>query len=168
MGILEKLSLSTATKKDEANQPSLALRRKMVAILDDQIEGAKAEIAGQPFMKQRQKWTPVEGGGKELRTVQSPFRKFWFKDATGKVLVELRFGNKPVPVAGKPSIIVGEVANLPEVLATIREAVLAGELDAALAAASESRKNARRGKTGKPTGNGGGAAAKAMFQRNGK
>ena len=168
MSILEKLSLSTATKKDETNQPSLALRRKMVGILDDQIEGAKAEIASQPFMKQRQKWMPVEGGGKELRTIQSPFRKFWFKGAQGEVLVELRFGNKPVPVAGKPSIIVGELANLPDVLATVREAVLEGELDPARAAASESRKSARRGKTGKPAGNGGGAAAKAMFMRNGK
>ena len=168
MSILEKLTFATTTKKAETAQPNLVLRKKMAASLAEQIEGAKAELAGQPFVREKQRWTPTESGGKELRTVQSAFRKFWFTDTQGKVLVELKFGNKPLPIGGKPSIMVGELANLPAVLTTLRDAVLAGELDADLAAVSESRKRGRKGKTGAPIGNGGGAAAKAMFQRNGK
>lgn len=67
MANLDKLSFSTTSKKSEAAQPNLVLRKKMAASLAEQLEGAKAELAGQPFMRQRQKWMPVEGGGKELK-----------------------------------------------------------------------------------------------------
>ena len=180
MSHLEKLTFATTTKKSETSLPNLVLRKKMVIALDEQIAGAKAELAGQPYIRQREKWVPVEGGTKERRTVQSAFRKFWFTDTQNKVLLEVRFGNKPLVIKGKPSIMVGEMASLIDILSTIREAVLAGELDAELAAASESRRRTRKGKTGKPVGttttNGSttagtqspGAAAKAMFMRNGK
>ena len=175
MSLLEKLTFATTTKKAETSQQNMILRRKMVAALDDQIEGAKAEIAGQPFVKQKERWMPVEGGGKERRTVQSSLRKFWFNDTQGRVLVELRFGNKPLPIAGKPSILVGDRAKLPEVLVMVRDAVLAGELDADLGAVSEQRRRSRKGKTGKPVGTATntatpaatnpGANAKALFAR---
>lgn len=182
MSLLEKLTFATTTKKDESTQANLVLRRKMVTALDDQIAGAKAELAGQPFVKQRERWMPTENGGKERRAVQSALRKFWFRDAQNRVLVELKFGNKPLVIKGKPSIMVGEMANLPEVLTLLRDAVLAGELDSELAAASDQRRRGRKvKKDGKPVGNGttaapttgGGAAgasatAKALFMRNGK
>ena len=180
MSLLEKLTFNTTTKKAETSQPNLVLRRKMVNALDEQIAGAQAEIAGQPFVKQKERWMPVEGGGKERRTVQSTLRKFWFKDAEGRVLIELKFGNKPLAINGKPSIMVGEMANLPDVLTTLRDAVIQGELDADLATLSAQRRRGRK-KDGKPTGSttstttpviGGGAspgnAAKALFMRNGK
>ena len=84
MSNLDKLSFSTTSKKAEAAQPNLVLRKKMAASLTEQIEGANAELAGQPFMRQRQKWMPVEGGGKEFKTIQSAFRKFWFTDTQGR------------------------------------------------------------------------------------
>ncbi len=185
MSLLDKLTFANTTKKAETSQPNLVLRRKMVAALDDQIAGAHAEIAGQPFVKEKQRWMPVEGGSKELCTVQSALRKFWFRDAQGHVLVELRFGNKPLNINGKPSILVGEMAKLPEVLMTLREAVLQGELDADLCIVSDQRRRLRKGKNGKPTGltngttNGVGNGtttngtstmqpAKALFLKNGK
>ena len=167
MSNLDKLSFSTTSKKAEAAQPNLVLRKKMAASLAEQIEGAKAELAGQPFVREKQRWMPKEDGGKELRTVQSAFRKFWFTDTQGKVLIELRFGNKPLPIGGRPSIMVGELANLPVVLTTIREAVLAGEIDVDIAAVAESRKRGRKVKTGMPTGNGTGRTAKEIFTRAG-
>lgn len=167
MSNLDKLSFSTTSKKSESAQPNLVLRKKMAASLAEQIEGAKAELAGQPFMRQRQKWMPVEGGGKEFKTIQSAFRKFWFTDTQGKVLIELRFGNKPLPIGGRPSIMVGELANLPAVLTTLRDAVLAGEIDVDIAAVAESRKRGRKVKNGMPTGNGTGRTAKEIFTRAG-
>ncbi|CAK0739871.1 conserved hypothetical protein [Azospirillaceae bacterium] len=180
MSLLEKLTFAATTKKAETSQPNLVLRRKMVTALDDQIAGAQAETAGQPFAKERQRWMPKEDGGKELRAVQSALRKFWFRDTQNRVLVEVRFGNKPISIKGQPSIVVGDMANLVNVLTLLRDAVMAGELDAELAAASEHRRKVRKGKTGKPVGttttNGSatagtqspGNAAKAMFMRNGK
>jgi hypothetical protein len=146
----------------------------MVSALDDQIAGAQAEIAGQPFVKQKERWMPTENGSKERRVVQSALRKFWFKNTQGQVLLEMRFGNKPLVIQGKPSILVGEMANLPVVLNTLREAVLAGELDSELAAASDQRRRGRKVKNGKPVGttnattpaaSNGSANAKALFAR---
>ncbi len=153
MSLLEKLTFATTTKKAETCLPNLILRRKMVNALHEQIEGAKAEIAGQPFVKQKERWMPVEGGGKERRVVQSSLRKFWFKDTQDKILVELRFGNKPLVIKGKPSIMVGELEKLPEVLTLLRDAVLQGELDADLATVSDQRRRGRKvKKDGKPIG----------------
>ena len=49
MTILDTLTLSPVTKKAENDTPHLALRRKMVAALDEQIAGARAELAGQHY-----------------------------------------------------------------------------------------------------------------------
>ena len=49
MSILDTLILSPVTKKAENDTPHLALRRKMVAALDEQIAGARAELAGQHY-----------------------------------------------------------------------------------------------------------------------
>ena len=178
MSLLDKLTFASTTKKAESSQRNLVLRRKMLIALEDQLAGAQAEIAGQPYMKQRERWMPVEGGGKERRTVQSNLRKFWFRDTQNRVLLEVRFGNKPIAIAGKPSILVGELEKLPEVLTLLRDALLQGELDAELAAASDQRRQRGRKKDGKPVGTGtttlGGApttasnTAKALFMRNGK
>ena len=174
MSLLEKLTFATTTKKAETSLPNLVLQRKMVSALDDQIAGAQAEIAGQPFVKQKERWMPTENGSKERRVVQSALRKFWFKNTQGQVLLEMRFGNKPLVIQGKPSILVGEMANLPVVLNTLREAVLAGELDSELAAASDQRRRGRKAKNGKPVGttnattpaaSNGSANAKALFAK---
>ncbi len=178
MSLLEKLTFATTTKKNEAGQKSLVLRRKMLIAIEDQLAGAQAELAGQSFMKQKERWMPTEGGGKERRIVMSHLRKFWFRDSQNRVLLELRFGNKPITIAGKPSILVGELEKLPEVLSLLRDALMAGELDAELAAASDQRRRLRK-KDGKPIGmtttattNGTsnpGATAKALCAaRNGK
>jgi len=66
------------------------------------------------------------------------------------------------------------MANLPVVLNTLREAVLAGELDSELAAASDQRRRGRKVKNGKPVGttnattpaaSNGSANAKALFAK---
>ena len=52
----------------------------------------------------------------------------------------MRFANKPIQIDGKPSIVVGTLDKLVPTLQTVRKAVMAGELDAALKAAADSRK----------------------------
>ena len=181
MSLLEKLTFATTTKKAECSQKNLVLRRKMLIAFEDQLAGAQAELAGQPFVKQRERWMPVEGGGKERRVVSSNLRRFWFRDSQNRVLLEVRFGNKPIAIAGKPSILVGEMEKLPEIISLLIDALLAGELDEVLAAASDQRRGGRKvKKDGRPFGNGtltlngngngnAGANAKALCAaRNGK
>ena len=111
MSILSSLTLSDATKRTENTDPKANLRRKMAASLDVQIAGANAEIAGQHYAVEVEKWftTDPSTGTKERRKVQKVFRRMWFKDGTDRVMLELRFAGKPLLIAGKSSIVVGTV-----------------------------------------------------------
>ena len=51
-----------------------------------------------------------------------------------------RFAGKPLLINGKSSIVVGTMDKLVPTLQTVKKAVLAGELDAALKASLDSRK----------------------------
>lgn len=149
MGILETLTLSDSTKRTETADPKIALRRRMAVALDHQIAGATAEAKGEHYTIEFEKWvfTDKAAGMKERRKVQKPFRRMWYRDASDNILVELKFANKPLLVNGKPSIMVGSADKLVAILQTVKKAVSAGELDAALHAVSESRKKALKRKT---------------------
>ncbi len=147
--LLESLTFSDATKRTEITDPTVNLRRKMASALDHQIAGATAEISGQHYAVEIEKWVETDKatGTKERMKVQKVFRRMWYRNAADAILLELRFANKPVLINGKPSIVVGAVEKLIPTLQTIRKAVLAGELDAALKAALDSRKRSLRSKT---------------------
>ena len=56
-------------------------------------------------------------------------------------MLDVRYGNKRIELAPKkPTIEVGETDNLVPALETIKEAVIAGELDKQLAAVKQRRK----------------------------
>lgn len=150
MSILESLTLSDTSKRGDSTLPHLLLRRKMVAAIDEQIGGATAEAAGQHFSKTVEKTVKnEETGERERRTVQRSLRRWWWTGTDG-LMLELKFGNRPLKVGGKSSIVVGDTSNLVLVLQKVREAVVAGELDAALKTASDGRKRVK--KDGKPVG----------------
>ena len=146
--LLESLTLSDATKRTEVSDPTVNLRRKMVASLDHQIAGATAELAGEHYAVQIEKWVETDpgSGNKERRKIEKVFRKMWYRNSADAVLLELRFANKPVTISRKPSIMVGPAEKLVPTLQTVRKAVLAGELDAALKAALDSRKSSLKAK----------------------
>src|SRR5690606_13016531 len=59
-----------------------------------------------------------------------PVRRWWWTDKSGTVMVALRRGNRVVELGeGKQSVEVGPIEKLPDVLRTLREAAIAGELD---------------------------------------
>ena len=140
--ILETLTLSDSTKRTANTDPQTNLRRKMAAALDHQINGATAETKGEVYTIEVEKWieTDKATGTKEHRKVQKALRRMWYRDGADRVMLELRFANKPISVGGKPSILVGSIDKLVPTLQTVRKAVMAGELDAALKAASDGRK----------------------------
>ncbi len=64
-----------------------------------------------------------------------------WKDETDAVLLELRYGNKPIAVVdNKSTIEVGAMDKLPKVIDMVIEAVSAGELDKVLKAALGERR----------------------------
>ena len=150
MSILEGLTLSEISKRGDNTAPHLILRRRMLAGIDEQISIATAEAAGQHFSKTVEKVVKnEETGEKERRTVQRSLRRWWWTGTDG-LMLELKFGNRPLKVGGKSSIVVGDPCNLVPVIKKVREAVVAGELDPALKTASDGRKRAK--KDGKPVG----------------
>ena len=142
--LLDTLTFSDASKRTQNTDPVVSLRRKMAAALDHQINAATAEIKGETYTIEIERWvlTDKATGTKDRRKVQKAVRKMWFRDAADRVMLELRFSNKPVAVNGKASIVVGGMDKLVPTLQTVRKAVMAGELDVSLKAASDGRKRA--------------------------
>jgi hypothetical protein len=75
----------------------------------------------------------------ERRTVEAAKRikQWWFVSDTGKVCLQVRYGTRVMELAkGKNSIEVANAAELMTVLAAVKSAVEAGELDAQIDSAS--------------------------------
>ncbi len=149
--LLESLTFSDATKRTEVSDPTANLRRKMVVALDDQANLAAAELKGETYTVEYEKWviSNRDTGEKSRVRVQKVIRPMWFRNSADAVLLSLRFAGKPVLINGKPSIMVGVVEKLIPTIQTIRKAVLAGELDAALKAALDSRKRSLKSASAK-------------------
>ena len=150
MSILEKFNFSEVSRKSENATPHILMRRRMLASLDEQIQGANFEAAGKHFYRTVEKTVKnVETGESERRTVERPLRKMWWR-SNDTVMLELRFANRVMKVGAGNSIVVGSVENLVPVLEQLKLAVVNGELDDAMKATSDARKRGR--KSGKPEG----------------
>lgn len=143
---LSQLTLSDLAPNqvlDPISRKRLALLRK----LDRQIDAAEAQARDEAYVEEVRKWVRDESGERKLVTTERPIRKWWWQHGSGVWVLTLRDGTKRLDLGeGQMSIRIGELENLPHVLQTVREAILAGELDAALEASlkeRQSRKNAK-------------------------
>ena len=109
----------------------LRKRLKLLEQLDIQITAAECEVNDEEYLHSVRQWVRVEGSDeKQLITKPVRVRYWWWTANNGKVMLALRQGNRVMELGnGKQSVEVGEIANLPDVLKTLREAVAAGELD---------------------------------------
>ncbi len=117
-----------------------------MAAVDLQISAAQAEANGEEFVRQAMRWiTDKETGEKTRQEVAIRMRRWWWNDDTGKVMLEVRYGNKPLELQpGKPTIEVGEQDKLLPVLSTLRQGIVAGELDKLLMDAKKARPRPKR------------------------
>ncbi len=146
MTMLEKLTFSDKPRAAVLASPEARLRRKMLDTLGLQISAAETEANGEEFVRRAMRWiTDTETGEKVRKEVPVRFRRWWWNDERGKVMMEVRYGNKPLEIhPGKPTIEVGEQDNLLPVLNAVREAVAAGELDKLLMDAKKARPRPKR------------------------
>ena len=146
MTMLEKLTFSDKLRTAVLVSPEARLRRKMLDALELQINAAEAEAKGEEFVRRAMRWiTDKETGERARKEVPVRFRRWWWNDGTGKVMMEVRYGNKPLEIhPGKPTIEVGKQDNLLSVLNAVREAVAAGELDKLLMDAKKARPRPKR------------------------
>ena len=137
MSTLQNLKLVSA-KKMPINAVT-AKRNKLANKLQEQIELIAAKQAGQRYTPTRVQWISDDETG--IRTaVEVPKRVrewFWTAD-TGKVNAVVKYGAATLLLGkgGKNAIEVGDLGELLAAFSTVKQAVVAGELDEAIAEAS--------------------------------
>lgn len=142
MTILEKLNLTEKTRSAMLASPEARLRQKMTDAIDNQIAAATADANDETFVLRGMRWVnDPETGERARKEVPLRFRRWWWKDEGGQLMLDVRYGNKRIELAPKkPTIEVGDKKKLVPTLTMLREAVLAGELDKAFALAKPVRK----------------------------
>jgi len=110
--------------------------------LEQQIETAEAEARDEVFMEEIKRWVRnEETGAKNLITQTKPVRKWWWQNQRGAWMISLRDGNRLIPLTeDKTSVEVGSLEQMVSSLQTLRDAVIAGELDQQLETLISSRK----------------------------
>ena len=139
--------LKLVADKKPRNMPVIVVRRnKLATKLWEQIQLAKSQIEGTPFVihKFRSVRDPETGVKKQVE-VPKRIKPWWFQSEAGKVCIAIRYGSYTLELAkGKPSIEVASAADLIKTLEVIKTAVEAGELDSQIELASQSLRSGFR------------------------
>lgn len=135
---LASLKLTAATKPQKLSIVQFR-RNKLSKRIWEQIQLAQAQQQGASFtVKQMRTIKNAETG--ERRSVEEDKRvkPWWFTTESGKLAVFVRYGVRVLPLNAKglSAVEVDGIAALVPTLETLKAAVDAGELDAAMDAAS--------------------------------
>jgi hypothetical protein len=132
-------SLKLVTTKKPMNQPAIVIRRnKLSSHLWEQIQLAKGQMSGTPFvlMKFRSIKDAHTGVRKQVE-IPKRIKPWWFQTEEGKVCVSIKYGSWTIELAkGKPSIQVDSAEDLIKALESVKAAVEAGDLDVQIENAS--------------------------------
>ena len=109
--VLEKLSLSNKTRAAILTSSETRARMKMLDAIDIQIAVAEGDRTGEPYIKRSWQYvTDDETGERVKKEVPFRIRRWWWKDANGQIMLDVRYGNCSInPKAGKIAIGVGEM-----------------------------------------------------------
>jgi uncharacterized protein with von Willebrand factor type A (vWA) domain len=141
MTALSKLTLITATKPT-ALAPIVQKRNKLIKKLHEQIALATALAEGHEYTATKLRTVTDDEGS--TKTVEQPkrIRQWWWTADNGKLCLTVRYGAKVLELAkGKTAIELAGAEALVTVLETVKAAVAAGELDAAITATSGAVRN---------------------------
>ena len=141
MTVIAKLKL-VSSKKERIVSPIVARRNKLAGKIDEQLLFATAQRDGQIYAPKRLK-NVVDKATGERKTVEATKRiKEWYwTNSAGKIHLSVRYGSKTLELAkGKNAIELNSGDELLATLVTLKNAVIAGELDDAIAQASDKLK----------------------------
>lgn len=135
--ILASLKFTSATKPTKQAEQQRSPRDVVLEFLKDQIELAKADLAGGEYTVSRTRFSKDDAGKSIKKVVNvAPRRAYWHGS---EWLGALKYGNIIIELSpGNPSFVLG--SKLEDVVKTfelISKAVEAGECDAQIAAAAE-------------------------------
>ena len=137
MSVIAKLKL-VSSKRDRTTSPIVVRRTKLHAKLNEQLELATAQKEGRIYAPKRIKTvTNADGNRVSVESVKRVKEWFW-TGAGNKINLSVRYGSKTLELAkGKNAIELATSDELIATLAALKEAVLSGELDDAISAASD-------------------------------
>ncbi len=138
MNALNGLKLVGTQKPTQ--MPAIQQRRnKLAKRLWEQIELAKAQQTGTVFAaKKFRTITDAETGLRKQVEMNKRVKAWWFVADNGKLVLSIRYGTKVLELAkGKWAVELAGEKDLVPVLETLKGAVLAGELDGQIDAASD-------------------------------
>ena len=139
------LSSLTLTTGQRVTQPNVVEQRrhKLKVQLAEQRRLAEAVANGLSYQPTKsKKIVDAESGEEQAVAVPKRLKAWWWKNAAGKTLLAVKYGARTLEIAkGKNSIEVAD-GRLLQVLATLEQAIDAGELDAALAHVSQAKSRA--------------------------
>lgn len=141
MTAFAKLKL-VSSKKERNVSPIVARRDKLAGKIEEQLLFARAQRDGQIYAPKRLKSVidKVTGERKTFEALKRIKEWYWTNNA-GKIHLSVRYGSKTLELAkGKNAIELNSGDELLATLVTLKEAVIAGELDDAIAQASEKLK----------------------------
>ena len=147
MTALNGLKLTGAQKPTHMS-PIQQRRNKLAKRLWEQAELARAQQTGGTFApKKFRSITDANTGERKQVEMNKRVKAWWFVGDNGKLVLSVRYGTKVLELAkGKWAVEVGGEKDLVPTLELLKGAVLAGELDAQIEAASNKLRRALVGK----------------------
>lgn len=136
MSTLTTLKLTNVRKPTQ--QPVIVQQRnKLTKRIWEQMELAKAQAAGGTFASKRLRSLVGSDGIRRTVEVAKRVKPWWFVSETGKVCLNIRYGSKLIELSrGKTAVEIASPGDLLSTLDLIKTAVVNGELDGQIEAAS--------------------------------
>jgi hypothetical protein len=133
MSSLAKLTIKTVSRQSKLS-PVEARRNKLLAGINEQFDVVEAAMRGEQYAVTVPRWTKNDAGEK-VRVQRQKVVRSWFFERDGGVYVQCKYGAKALPLAKDGNaVFVKQITEVKSVLEAVRNAVEAGELDAAIAA----------------------------------
>lgn len=138
MSVLDKLEVVAGTERQTGYDPVRVRRKKLAEGLADQIKLLAAIDNGGTYEKVKiRKERDLESDALRSSEERRQVSPWWFIDDGGKVHFALRYGSTRLKVKdGKDTFVLAALDDLRQLLPPLRQEVLTGSLDAALAEAA--------------------------------
>jgi hypothetical protein len=138
MSHLAKLEFKSVTRA-ATQDPVQQRRAKLLSAIEEQLKVAEAAVAGRSHQVTRKASVKNEQGERVLveRTGKA---RAWFFQQDGGWYVQCKYGNKALTLGKGNAVFVPSLAEVSAVLAALKAATEAGELDAAMGTAALKKK----------------------------
>lgn len=140
--ILGGLDLAVSVKSNPVDKV-VGRRGKLMSKLDEQLKVAEAALKGEDYYSRKSVKKADEDGNQVTVSVPKRVGRWFYSKDGQNWYFEVKYGNRTLELAkGKSAIVVGQLDNMAAVIEQVKQAVVAGELDAAISAAAERKSTA--------------------------